>query len=88
MYYVYVLRSLKDKRCYIGYTHNLERRLEDQNRGKSESVKYRSPFEIAHSEECATKIEAIRRERHIKSYKGGEAFKRLISKEAHFDPVV
>ena len=80
MYYVYVLRSLKDKRYYIGNTNNLERRLQDHNRGKSEAVKYRGPFELAYSEEYTTKSAAVRREIQIKSYKGGQAFKRLIDK--------
>jgi len=80
MYYVYILRSLKDNKYYTGYTNNLERRLQDHNRGKSESVKYRGPFALVHREEYSTKLEAIRREKQIKSYKGGEAFKRLLNK--------
>jgi len=79
MYWVYIIRSLKDNKHYIGYTNNLERRLQDHNRGKSESVKYRGEFALVHREEYLTKLEAVRREKQIKSYKGGEAFKRLIS---------
>ena len=29
MFYVYVLRSAENDRCYVGYTGNLERRLHD-----------------------------------------------------------
>lgn len=78
MYYVYIIRSLKDKRCYIGHTNNLVRRLADHNRGKSKSLKYRAPFELVYSEETETKIEAVQREKKIKSYKGGAAFKKLL----------
>ncbi|MDP2941037.1 MAG: GIY-YIG nuclease family protein [Candidatus Omnitrophota bacterium] len=85
MYYVYTIRSVKDKKYYTGYTNNLERRLQDHARGKSESVKHRGPFELVYREEYATKLEAIRREKQIKSYKGGEAFKKLLKK---YDPVV
>ena len=85
MYRVYVLRSLKDNKHYIGYTNNLERRLQDHARGKSSSVKLRGPFKLIFNEQCSTKLEAIRRERQIKSYKGGEAFKRLIKS---YDPIV
>ena len=85
MYCVYVLRSLKDARYYIGYTDNLKRRLQDHNRGKSKSIKHRGPFELVYSEKAATKQEAIFRERQIKSYKGGEAFKKLLLK---IDPIV
>ncbi|MDO8488547.1 MAG: GIY-YIG nuclease family protein [Candidatus Omnitrophota bacterium] len=79
MYYVYVFRSLKDGKHYIGYTNNLERRLQDHNRGKSRSVRHRAPFELIYHEKCLTRLEAIRKERQIKSYKGGEAFRKLIN---------
>ncbi|MDI6758678.1 MAG: GIY-YIG nuclease family protein [Candidatus Omnitrophota bacterium] len=79
MYWVYILRSKKDNRHYTGYTNNLERRLEDHNREKSASVKYRGPFEIVHYEKYSTRPEAVLREKQIKSYKGGEAFKKLLN---------
>ena len=44
MYEVYVLQSIKDKRTYIGYTNNFERRLSEHNSGKSKSTKYRAPL--------------------------------------------
>lgn len=79
MYYVYVIRSLKDNRNYIGYTNDLSRRLQEHNRGKSKSVKYRGPFELIYYEEYTSRVEAIHREKQIKNYKGGEAFKKLIN---------
>ena len=33
MYYVYVLRSLKDKEIYTGYSENLEKRLKEHQKG-------------------------------------------------------
>lgn len=78
MYWAYIIRSLKDNKHYIGYTNNLERRLQDHNRGKTQAVKYRGPFILVYREEYATKIEAVRREKQIKNYKGGEAFRRLL----------
>ena len=87
MYYTYILKSLKDGRHYIGYTNDLKRRLEDHNRGKSVSVKNRGPFEIVYTEKFETRIEAQNREKIIKRYKGGEAFKRLLHKQP-FDPIV
>ena len=82
MYWVYIIRSLKNNKHYIGYTNNLERRLQDHNRGKSESVKYRGPFVLVCCEEYSTKLEASQREKQIKSYKGGEAFKRLLNNKS------
>ena len=87
MFYVYVLRSLKNGKHYIGYTNDLDRRIEDHNRGKNRSVKNNGPFEVIHKELFQNRFEAIRRELQIKSYKGGEAFKQLISQNI-VDPVV
>lgn len=78
MYYVYILQSLKDNRYYIGYTDNIERRITEHNSGKTKSLNYRLPLKLIYKEEYLSKIAAIKRERIIKSYKGGNAFKNLI----------
>ena len=87
MFVVYVLKSLKDGRHYIGYTNDIGRRLSDHNRGESRSVRNRGPFEIIYKEVCRDEIFAKKRERQIKSYKGGDAFKKLIGRKV-IDPVV
>ncbi len=79
MYYVYILKSLSNNRHYVGYTIDLYRRLEEHNRGKTRSTKYVGPYELMYKEKYNTELEAIRRERQIKSYKGGKAFKKLLS---------
>ncbi|MFA6169522.1 MAG: GIY-YIG nuclease family protein [Candidatus Margulisiibacteriota bacterium] len=68
-YFVYILQSQKDQKYYIGQTSDLNRRIFEHNRGKVFSTRNRIPFELIYSEECATKIEAIRKEKHFKSYK-------------------
>ena len=78
MYSVYILRSLKDGGYYIGCTNNLSRRLNDHNHGKTPSLKNRIPLEIIYSEIYTNQSEAFAREKEIKSYKGGGAFKKLI----------
>ncbi len=78
MYYVYILQSLKDRKYYIGYTKNLERRLQEHNRGKTRSVKGKGPFKILYTEAYTTQLQAIHRERQIKKYKSGAAFKKLL----------
>ena len=77
--YVYILKSLKDNRYYIGSTNNLKRRLDEHNRGQTKSTKNRAPFKIMYQEECDSISIAKRKEKIIKSYKGGNAFKRLIN---------
>jgi putative endonuclease len=78
MYYVYILRSLKDLKYYIGSTSDIQSRLRFHNSGKQRSSKRRIPFELVYSEEYKTRHEAELREKQIKSYKGGNAFKELI----------
>ncbi len=79
MYYVYILRSLKDLGFYIGCTSDLEKRLKEHNSGTTPSLKKRLPLEVFYKEEFTDRKLAFRRERQIKKYKGGEAFKKLIN---------
>jgi putative endonuclease len=77
-YYVYILRSLRDNKYYIGSTSDVQARLKFHNAGLQRSTKRRIPFELVYYETCETKKLAQIREKIIKSYKGGEAFKKLI----------
>jgi len=79
MYYVYVLQIRKTGRHYIGQTHNLVKRLEKHSRGETKSMKNSGEFEVVYVEECLSRADAMKREKEIKSYKGGEAFIRLLS---------
>ena len=78
MWYVYILRSKKTGKHYSGSSNNPTRRLGEHNSGKTRSLWKHVPLEIIRIEEYSSKIEAIRRERQIKSYKSGKAFKKLI----------
>jgi putative endonuclease len=78
MYYVYILKSLKDERYYIGSTKNLDNRISDHNLGRTKSLRYRLPLKLVHYEKYPTQGMARKREKEIKSYKGGNAFKKLI----------
>ena len=44
MYYVYVLLSNKDNNFYIGFSENINQRLDEHNAGKNVSTKLRRPF--------------------------------------------
>ena len=79
MWKVYILKSKKDFKYYIGSTSNLEERLAKHNSGGNISTKNRRPLVLVYSETYNTKTEALSRERKIKSYKGGQAFKSLVS---------
>jgi len=80
-YYVYILRSIKDGKYYIGSTADVIARIRFHNAGLQRSTRNRTPFELIYQEGCASKSTALAREKQIKSYKGGVAFKRLINGE-------
>ena len=69
-YYVYVLRSLKNGRRYVGYTNNLERRISEHNCGKSKYARLTVPFELIYFEKHESRLKALSKERYFKSGKG------------------
>jgi putative endonuclease len=75
MYYVYVLRSLKNNHRYIGMTADIPRRIQAHNSGLVKSTKNRRPLELIYTEEFETKLEAEYRELFFKTGKGREYLK-------------
>ena len=70
MYYVYVLRSKKNGYRYIGHTNNIERRLKEHNLGLTKSIRFQIPFGLEYIESYPTRLEAIRREKYLKTGQG------------------
>jgi putative endonuclease len=69
-YSVYVLRSLKDRKRYIGLSASVDERLEQHNKGKVKSTKSRRPFTLVHQELCGSFAEARKREKYFKTPSG------------------
>lgn len=78
-YAVYILRSKRDSSLYIGQTKDLESRLARHNGKREKSTSSHAPYVVIHVEMYATRTEAIKREKQLKSYKGGEALKKLFN---------
>ena len=78
-YFVYVLKSLKDKHFYIGMTCDLEKRIKAHNFGKVRSTKGRRPLELIYHEKFTDKTEAMKRERFLKSGQGRLFLKEKLS---------
>ncbi len=72
MYFTYILKSVKDKRRYIGNTDNLELRLERHNNGLTPSTKNRRPLKLLCFKKFQTRSEAMKYEKYLKSLKGGK----------------
>ena len=80
VYILYILRSLKDQKLYIGITDNLDRRLREHNFGHSKSTKYRRPFILIYKEEFATRSQAMKREWYFKNTTEGNKLMRKLIK--------
>ena len=72
MYYTYVLFSPQSRKIYIGQTNNISKRIVRHNAGQVLSTKAYSPWNLVHVEEYATRTEAMKREKFLKSGKGRE----------------
>ncbi len=80
MFYVYILKSLKNGRFYTGSTNNIERRLYEHNIGQTKYTSLTKPFELVYKETYNTKIEASKRERFFKTGKGRELLKTILGR--------
>ena len=79
-YYTYVIQSKKDSNFYTGFTRDLRRRLQEHNKGKTVSNKWRLPFKLIYYEACLDIEDAKRRERYLKSGIGKKFIKMRLKK--------
>jgi putative endonuclease len=70
MFYVYILKSRKDNKLYIGSTNDLVRRFHEHQTGKVVSTKNRNPFDLICYEAYNNKSIAVKREKYLKSSDG------------------
>jgi putative endonuclease len=70
MFYVYVLRSIKDRHYYTGFTPDLRKRFAAHNAGRVPSTQCRVPFELIYYEACRNRDDALHREKYLKTTYG------------------
>ncbi len=76
MHIVYVLESLKDHGWYIGYTTDLGKRFLAHNQGRNRSTVIRRPWKLIYAEAYLEKMDALGREKFLKSGNGREILKK------------
>jgi putative endonuclease len=74
--YVYVLKSEKHWRFYVGLANDVEVRLKEHNNGKTKSTRPYKPWKLVLWSESDSLAEARRREKWFKSGVGKEYIKR------------
>jgi len=79
MYYLYILKSQKDHKLYIGFTDDLRRRFREHQQGFSRATKHRRPWKLIYYEAYADRRDAQSRERQLKKFSTayGELKKRI-----------
>ena len=78
MFYVYILKSERDQKRYVGSTNDLERRIHQHNSGQVSSTKYRQPLVLIYKEKYKEEQDARSRERFFKTHKGYTQLKKLL----------
>ncbi len=78
MPFVYVLRSPKSGRYYIGCADDVGRRLGQHNAGMSKTTRNSRPWRLVHTEAFDTLAKARRREAQIKSWKNTSYMERVL----------
>lgn len=76
MFYVYILKSIKDSGLYVGKTNNLARRVYEHNNGYVQSTKSRRPFILLEFIKFPTEKEALNLEKEYKKGYKREQIKR------------
>ncbi len=79
MFWVYIIKSVKTGGYYTGSCSNIEIRLKEHNYKQTKSTRHKGPYGLVYKQGFEHKQDALIREKQIKSYKGGRAFKKLIA---------
>lgn len=77
MYYVYLLQCEEGGSWYVGYTSNLKRRLHDHGQGYgSRTTSLKKRWRLIYYEAYLNKLDAIGREKFLKSGSGRKYLKK------------
>ncbi len=73
MFYIYVIKSLKNGSLYIGFANDLKERISKHNSGKSAYTKKHMPWKLIYYEAYLSKTDALIREKRLKQFAKGYA---------------
>ncbi|MFA6447564.1 MAG: GIY-YIG nuclease family protein [Patescibacteria group bacterium] len=79
MFFVYILENQKDHEWYIGYTDDIDCRPAEHERGQTRSTANRGPFVLIYYEAYLNKMDALGREKFLKSGAGHRFVKKQLS---------
>ena len=76
--YIYILKSQKNNRYYIGSTTDWKRRVDEHNTGKSTYTRATRPWVVEYVREYQTIVDARREEIRLKRKKSRKNIEELI----------
>ena len=82
MYFVYIIKSIKTHKFYVGSTGDLANRIAHHNAGYNKSTKSGAPWKLVYTEEFKNRSDAVKRELEIKSKKSKTYIEKMISWES------
>ena len=66
-YFVYVIKSERYDRIYIGMSENPEKRVREHNKGQTKSTKFYKPWVLVYKKFIGVRKEARKEEKKLKS---------------------
>lgn len=78
MAWVYILKSIKNKKFYIGSTKNWERRLKEHQAGKTKSLRAILPVKVVFKQKFSDLATAKRIEIKLKKLKRRDYLEKII----------
>ncbi len=80
MYFIYAIYNKSVDKIYIGQTEDLIQRIELHNNHmfKGYTSRFQGKWELIYKESAATRSEALKREKQLKSYQGRKFIKKHI----------
>ena len=78
-FYVYILRSLKNRSFYIGYSTDLKNRIKQHNNGESQSTKPFRPYKLIFYEAFLNEKDAKNREEYLKGGYGRKSIQKMLT---------
>ena len=78
MCFVYVLRSKKNNKRYVGYTtKDVQKRLSEHDNGTNQWTRQNGPFDLVYADKCLSIREARELEKFLKSGQGRQCLDEL-----------
>lgn len=78
MYFVYIIQSDLDQSFYIGFSENIENRLNEHNFGNTNYTSKKRPWKLVYFERFENKSDALKREIFLKKQKNKKFYQKLI----------